>query len=317
MSKQGQNIQSVQAQSVSNVPSLIFQDSPVVLTETLASVYETTARRIQSNYSYNKDRFVRGKHFFRLTGEELRKFKREARDSGVAEISWQAKHLYLWTARGAARHAKMLGTEKAWEVFEALEDNYFQAQTQPLPPTQPESIPVLDFSPLDKSITKKQLARLNCAINALVNFRSMNNKPVTQRELSCSLAREFGLQELQDLSRPRFNKAEEMVLRKIAQESGLRFPEAGSQKIVERQARCDVASGEILQIGHEALSKIRDRAEQALSFGYDCCRVADKRDSHILHHKRQVQCATELFMYTVSLIARSVDLAGEAETICE
>ena len=33
--------------------------------------------------------------------------------------------LYLWTKRGAARHAKMLNTDRAWEVFEALEDNYF------------------------------------------------------------------------------------------------------------------------------------------------------------------------------------------------
>ena len=32
---------------------------------------------------------------------------------------------YLWTKRGAARHAKMLNTDRAWEVFEALEDNYF------------------------------------------------------------------------------------------------------------------------------------------------------------------------------------------------
>ena len=33
--------------------------------------------------------------------------------------------IYLWTKRGAARHCKMLGTEKAWDVFELLEDNYF------------------------------------------------------------------------------------------------------------------------------------------------------------------------------------------------
>lgn len=227
----------------------------------------------------------------------------------------QFRSVRIFSLRGAHLIAMFAKTDLAKDfrkwVLDVLD------QTQPLPPTQSEPIPVLDFSPLGKSITKKQLAKLNCAINALVNFRSMNNKPITQRELSCSLAREFGLQELQDLSRPRFNKAEEMVLRKIARESGLRFPEARSQKIVERQARCDFASGEILQIGHEALSKIRDRAEQALSFGYDCCRAADKRDSHILHHKRQVQCATELFMYTVSLIARSVDLAGEAETICD
>ncbi len=36
-----------------------------------------------------------------------------------------APHLYLWTKRGAARHAKMLSTDRAWEVFEQLEDTYF------------------------------------------------------------------------------------------------------------------------------------------------------------------------------------------------
>ena len=33
--------------------------------------------------------------------------------------------LYLWTDRGAARHAKILDTDEAWEVYEELEDNYF------------------------------------------------------------------------------------------------------------------------------------------------------------------------------------------------
>lgn len=33
--------------------------------------------------------------------------------------------LYLWTKRGCARHCKSVGTDKAWEVFELLEDTYF------------------------------------------------------------------------------------------------------------------------------------------------------------------------------------------------
>ena len=42
------------------------------------------------------------------------------------QISPKTRTLYLWTTRGAARHAKMLNTEKAWEVFEELEDCYFE-----------------------------------------------------------------------------------------------------------------------------------------------------------------------------------------------
>ena len=41
------------------------------------------------------------------------------------QISPKARSLILWTERGAARHAKMLETDQAWEVFEKLEDCYF------------------------------------------------------------------------------------------------------------------------------------------------------------------------------------------------
>ena len=43
-------------------------------------------------------------------------------------VSPNARHLVLWTERGAARHAKMLDTDQAWDVFEQLEDCYFHRQ---------------------------------------------------------------------------------------------------------------------------------------------------------------------------------------------
>lgn len=36
--------------------------------------------------------------------------------------------LYLWTEKGAFLHAKSLGTDKAWEVYEILVDSYFSKQ---------------------------------------------------------------------------------------------------------------------------------------------------------------------------------------------
>lgn len=36
--------------------------------------------------------------------------------------------LYLWTDRGAARHAKILETDEIWEVYEELEDTYFKVR---------------------------------------------------------------------------------------------------------------------------------------------------------------------------------------------
>ncbi|EID3015364.1 hypothetical protein LB105_005370, partial [Salmonella enterica] len=48
--------------------------------------------------------------------------------------------LILWTERGAARHAKMLETDQAWEVFEKLEDCYF-SQKQPASSATKHSYP--------------------------------------------------------------------------------------------------------------------------------------------------------------------------------
>jgi hypothetical protein len=46
----------------------------------------------------------------------------------MADGSAKAKFFYLWTQKGTARHAKILSTEKAWDVFEELEDTYFRVQ---------------------------------------------------------------------------------------------------------------------------------------------------------------------------------------------
>jgi len=40
----------------------------------------------------------------------------------------QARSLYLWTEKGTVRHAKHLGTNEAWDVWEDLEDTYFRVK---------------------------------------------------------------------------------------------------------------------------------------------------------------------------------------------
>lgn len=102
-----------------------FKSIPVVTTAMLADFYGTDVNNIQQNYSRNTERFVDGKHFFKLEGSELKAFKQLA-DSKT--VSKNARNLILWTERGAARHAKMLDTDQAWDIFEQLEDCYFHRQ---------------------------------------------------------------------------------------------------------------------------------------------------------------------------------------------
>ncbi|HBI2850077.1 TPA: ORF6N domain-containing protein [Escherichia coli] len=112
--------------SVKNLSPVTYNQIPVITTELLACLYGTETIRIQQNHHENKSRFIEGKHFFKAVGDELRNLRLVLNESqNEVRISPKTRSLILWTERGAARHAKMLETDQAWEVFEKLEDCYF------------------------------------------------------------------------------------------------------------------------------------------------------------------------------------------------
>lgn len=98
----------------------------VLTSRQLAELYESNASAIKKNYSNNRYRFIKGKHYIELTGDELKLFKDEVKD--IHLVAKQAKCLYLWTEKGALLHAKSLNTDKAWEVYDWLVDFYFRAR---------------------------------------------------------------------------------------------------------------------------------------------------------------------------------------------
>ncbi len=110
--------------SVETLSPITHNQIPVITTELLAQLYDTEILNIQVNFTRNKERFVEGKHFFKAVGEELKNLRLTLSKS-QNPISPKIRSLILWTERGAARHAKMLETDQAWEVFEKLEDCYF------------------------------------------------------------------------------------------------------------------------------------------------------------------------------------------------
>ena len=117
--------------SVETLSPITHNQIPVITTELLAQLYGTETNNIKVNYTRNAERFVCGKHYFKLEGAELREFKNKVTQSNL--VAPRTKHLILWTERGAARHAKMLETDQAWDVFEKLEDCYF-SQKDPSTP---------------------------------------------------------------------------------------------------------------------------------------------------------------------------------------
>ncbi|WP_080155176.1 ORF6N domain-containing protein [Salmonella enterica] len=128
--------------SVEALSPIIHNQIPVITTELLAQLYGAEVKNVQNNYARNAERFVAGKHFFKVTGDDLKNLRVTLSNSQNLQpslrglqISPKVRSLILWTERGAARHAKMLETDQAWEVFEKLEDCYF-GQKQPVPARQ-------------------------------------------------------------------------------------------------------------------------------------------------------------------------------------
>ena len=107
-----------------------YKNKRVLTTEQVAQAYECDKQQVMQNYNNNKDRFEEGKHYFRLEGEELKAFKNYFENIEVVGIGKRAPFAYLWTRQGASRHCKMLGTDKAWDMFDCLEENYFNPPKQ-------------------------------------------------------------------------------------------------------------------------------------------------------------------------------------------
>jgi len=106
---------------MNNLKIIEHQGKRVLTTQQLAQVYETESNNIVKNFSRNEDRFVDGRDYYLLQGQELKEFKGDMTNSPFAP---NLNKLYLWTNRGANRHCKILDTDKAWQQFDALEETY-------------------------------------------------------------------------------------------------------------------------------------------------------------------------------------------------
>ncbi|ELH8365165.1 ORF6N domain-containing protein [Salmonella enterica] len=108
--------------SARDLQRIEYRGQRVVTTEQLAAGYGATEQMITNNFNRNKSRFVEGKHYFKLSGEDVDILRNSFRG---LQISPKARSLTLWTERGAANHAKMLETDQAWNYFNDLTEFYF------------------------------------------------------------------------------------------------------------------------------------------------------------------------------------------------
>ena len=131
---------------VPSFPPLSYQGVPVLTTEMLAQAYEVEPYQIRQNFRNNRERFVEGKHFFIITSGELKEFRLQV-ESFYSQISPKVRALTLWTERGAARNAKMLDSDRAWDVFELLEETFFRVVRPDPAPTPDDFTGTLSITP--------------------------------------------------------------------------------------------------------------------------------------------------------------------------
>lgn len=115
-----------------------YKNVRVLTTQQIAEAYEADVKVISNNFNRNKERYIEGRHFICLEGEELKIFKTNHHFDESSRIN----KLYLWTEKGAFLHAKSLNTDKAWEVYDRLVDEYFDKESRK-PLTVAEQIQLL------------------------------------------------------------------------------------------------------------------------------------------------------------------------------
>ncbi|MGL5965882.1 MAG: ORF6N domain-containing protein [Kluyvera sp.] len=142
-----------------------YRGQRVVTTEQLAAGYGTDEVNIRKNLSRNLERFEDGKHYFLLTGSELKGFKNLVPESHL--VNKHTSQLILWTERGAARMSKVVDTDQAWGYHDDLVEFYF---------TQRDAIP----SPSSQlAISRKELALMVIEAEERAEAAALENKTLS------------------------------------------------------------------------------------------------------------------------------------------
>ena len=182
-------------------PPLAYQGVPVLTTEMLAQAYEVEAKQIRQNFANNRERFVEGKHFFIITNGELKNFRLQV-ENFDSQISPKVRSLTLWTERGAARNAKMLNSDRAWDVFELLEETFFRVVRADATPA----------TALDAAISPAERAELKAIVDAKLSTYSASVQGKARAEIWTRFNRHFRIAEYAQLPTVKMSEARDYLI---------------------------------------------------------------------------------------------------------
>lgn len=186
---------------LSSLSPISYKEVPCISTEMLAQAYEVEAKQIRQNFANNKERFVEGKHFYSLSGNELREFKHNVEIFDSVKIARNVNALTLWTERGAARHAKMLNSDKAWDVFELLEETFFRVAAEHS-----------DSTPSSAILSPAHRAELKAIVDAKLSTYPAELQGKARAELWTRFNRHFKIAEYAQLPAARMAEARDYLI---------------------------------------------------------------------------------------------------------
>lgn len=172
-----------------NVREILVDGVPYINTAKLAEVYGTKVGNIYDNFTNNLSRFENVKHFIKLEGEHLQRFKNvleksryesmcstNQKKSGYSNneelIKDRTPSLYLWSERGALNHAKMLNTDEAWNHFDLLVEFYFDNRNK-----QNDTANIFDMDALKKIIGES----VRAAVKPIQDQNESLNKTIVMK----------------------------------------------------------------------------------------------------------------------------------------
>lgn len=234
------------ANAIKNLVKINFREERVLTTKQMAEVYGTEENNIKKNLSVNKERFIEGKHYYLLKGDELKKFKRVVTNGNQAlENEFRfVSQLTLWTEKGANRMCKILDTDKAWEQFEILEETYFNVKYKTFKPLSPTELLELQLKAIKENKAeiqevKEDLQDFKVNIPLFGNeqhdlqklvrskgtsilggrdSRAYKNKSLRQRlysDLQGEIKRQFGVNTYKAIKRSELSSAKEIVTKYV------------------------------------------------------------------------------------------------------
>jgi len=153
----------------------------VLTTQQLAEAYETSGDLITRNFNRNKDRYIPGKHYMALSGDEKNDFiDRGQFDRGLKN----AQTIYLWTEKGCFLAAKSLNTDRAWEAYDKLIDGYFTIKQNiidrsQLSPQMQMLYGLIEEQAKQEIEQKRQAAQLRAVETKINNIQEIFIEPIS------------------------------------------------------------------------------------------------------------------------------------------